>query len=123
MVLVAIVLATLVLPAGANAALFKTPSGNISCGTGPNAGTRFALVCAVLSESNARGQKLWAMRRSGRPRVFRSMSNAATEVRVLRYGQTYRGHGVRCVSRRRGLSCVNRSGRGFTLSRQRQRVF
>lgn len=119
--LVAVVVA-LLLPATAHAALFKTPSGNVSCGTGPNAGG-FAIVCTVFSEANANGQKLWAMRRRGRPRVFRSKSNAATQVRVLRYGQTYRGFGIRCRSRKRALRCDNRSGHGFSLSKERQRVF
>jgi hypothetical protein len=36
-----------------------------------------------------------------RVRVFFSMSNAPVEVRVLRYGRTYRGLGIRCASRKR----------------------
>jgi hypothetical protein len=119
----AVLLAVLSCPATASAALFKTPSGNISCGTGPNAGPRYAIVCTVFSEANLRGQKIWAMRRRGRVRVFRSQSNAAVEVRILRYGQTYQGFGVRCMSRQRGLTCRNRFEHGFFLSRQRQRVF
>jgi hypothetical protein len=109
-------------PSSASAAFFRTPSGNIICGTGPQA-FGGGVSCTVLSEANARGQKIWAMRRRGRVRVFRSRSNAPVEVRVLRYGRTYRGFGIRCVSRRRGLTCRNRSRNGFFLSRGRQRVF
>jgi hypothetical protein len=109
-------------PSSASAAFFRTPNGNIICGTGPQA-FRGGVSCTVLSEANARGQKIWAMRRRGRVRVFRSMSNAPVEVRVFRYGRTYRGFGIRCASRRRGLTCRNRSRHGFFLSRGRQRVF
>jgi hypothetical protein len=75
-------------PSSASAAFFRTPTGNIICGTGPQAfggGTS----CTVLSEANARGQRIWAMRRRGRVRVFRSRSNAPVEVRVLGYGRSY----------------------------------
>jgi hypothetical protein len=112
----------MIAPSSASAAYFRTPSGNIICGTGPQA-LRGAVSCTVLSEGDARGQKVWAMRRRGRVRVFRSNSNAPVEVRVLRYGQTYRGFGIRCASRKRGLTCRNRSRHGFFLSRERQRVF
>jgi hypothetical protein len=109
-------------PSSASAAFFRTPSGNIICGTGPQSFDG-GVSCTVLSEGNARGQKIWSMRGRGRVRVFRSMSNAPVEVRVLRYGRVYRGFGIRCASRQRGLRCRNRSRHGFFLSRQRQRVF
>jgi hypothetical protein len=35
--------------------------------------------------------------------------------RVLRYGQKFHKRGVWCTSRRKGLTCVNRSGHGWTL--------
>jgi hypothetical protein len=43
--------------------------------------------------------------------------------RVLAYGKTWRRGGFVCVSRRTGLRCANRSGHGFTLARQRWRIF
>jgi hypothetical protein len=109
----------------AEAAKFLTPSRNISCSTGPDAGPRFAIECTVFSESDARrGQKVWAMRKRGRASVHWCICNAQVEdVPVLRYGRSYRGHGVRCVSRKRGLRCTNRTHRGFFLSRQRHGVF
>jgi hypothetical protein len=90
-------------PSSASAAYFRTPSGNIVCGTGPQSFDGGASR-TVLSEGNARGEKIWSMRRRGRVRVFRSMSNAPVEVRVLRYGRIYRGFGIRCASRNGGLS-------------------
>jgi hypothetical protein len=111
----------MIAPSSASAAFFRTPSGNVICGSGPQA-LRGAVSCTVLWEGDARGQKVWAMRRRGRVRVFFSMTNAPVEVRVLRYGRIYRGFGIRCASRKRGLTCRNRSRHGFFLSRERQRV-
>ena len=109
-------------PAAASARYFETPSGNIVCGTGPQA-LRGAVSCTVLSEADARGQKVWWMRRRGNAAVFFSMTNAPVEFPALGYGRTYRGFGIRCTSRKRGLTCRNRSDHGFFLSRQRQRIF
>jgi hypothetical protein len=106
-------------PAIANAAFFKTPSENIACGTGPDALGPYAVACTAFSEANGSGQKIWAMKPRREVRVFRSQSNAAFEVPVLGYGETYRGYGITCVSRKRGLRCRNRSN----LARERQRVF
>jgi hypothetical protein len=107
----------------AQAAYFQTPSRNIVCGTGQSAFGGYAVTCTVFSEANRRGQKIWALRSRGRASVFFSMSNAPVQVRVLRYGRTYHGYGIRCTSRKLGLTCTNRSRHGFFLSRQRQRVF
>jgi hypothetical protein len=60
--------------------------------------------------------------RHGRVRVFFLQANASAEAPILRYGRTYRGFGIRCTSRMSGLRCANRSGHGFTLSRERQRT-
>jgi hypothetical protein len=50
-------------------------------------------------------------------------SNVATDLPILRYGRTWTWHGIRCTSRRTGLTCTNQAGHGFVLSRQSQRVF
>jgi hypothetical protein len=109
-------------PPSALAATFETPSGNIICATGRQA-LRGAVSCTVLSEADSRGQTVWSMRRRGRANVFRSTTNAPIENPILGYGRTYRGFGVRCTSRKRGLTCRNRSRHGFFLSRDRKRVF
>ena len=44
--------------------------------------------------------------------------------RVLAYGQTWRGrNGLRCTSAETGLTCRNKSGHGFFLSRENWRAF
>ncbi|MDP8911577.1 MAG: hypothetical protein M3M94_05875 [Actinomycetota bacterium] len=42
---------------------------------------------------------------------------------VLRYGRTWSRGGFTCRSRRAGVRCTNRSGRGFLLARERWRLF
>ena len=42
---------------------------------------------------------------------------------VLAYGKTWSRGGITCRSRITGLRCTNRSGRGFTLARERWRIF
>jgi hypothetical protein len=42
---------------------------------------------------------------------------------VLAYGKTWRRGGIVCTSRRTGLRCANRRNHGFTLARQRWRIF
>ncbi len=43
--------------------------------------------------------------------------------RVLAYGTTWAGGGLRCASAETGLTCRNRDGHGFFLSRERWRAF
>ena len=101
---------------------FNVPSGNMVCNGGPyRAG--HVLACTVFSEVSARGQKIWSMRPTGRVSVGFLKSNAATDFPTLRYGRTWNWLGIRCTSRRSGLTCRNQFGHGFALSRQAQRVF
>lgn len=101
---------------------FKVPSGNMVCNGGPYRGGH-VLACTIFSEASARGQKLWSMRPSGRVSVGFLKSNAATDFPTLRYGRSWSWLGIRCTSRRSGLTCTNQSRHGFVLSRQSQRVF
>jgi hypothetical protein len=116
-------LAALVLAPAAWAAVggFATPSRNIAC-EADRAGHTTKLSCVVFSSSGQRGEKTWWMLSTGRARVRFVQANIATEVPVLRYGRTWRQNGFTCVSRRTGLTCRNRSGHGFFLSRARQRI-
>lgn len=43
--------------------------------------------------------------------------------RVLAYGRTWSGGGIRCASASTGLTCRNKSGHGFFLSREHWRAF
>jgi hypothetical protein len=42
-------------------------------------------------------------------------------VSVLGYGKAWKGGGLRCVSAFTGLTCKNKNGHGFYLSRRRWR--
>jgi hypothetical protein len=42
---------------------------------------------------------------------------------VLGYGKTWRRNGFTCVSKPTGLTCKNQNDRGWTLSKQKQRLF
>jgi hypothetical protein len=42
---------------------------------------------------------------------------------VLGYGKTWSGGGLRCTSAFKGLTCRNKSGHGFFLSRAHWRSF
>ena len=118
---------------------FKTPSGNIVCGhsvaasareTSVECGIRSGLkpappnTCTDLDYSGKR-VGLTALGRAvpvvcaGDPGPFLFASRA----RVLAYGRTWRGGGIVCTSRRIGLTCRNRRGHGFFLSRARWRSF
>ena len=44
-------------------------------------------------------------------------------IRTLRYGRHWSGAGMRCTSRTRGLTCRNRDGHGFFLSRAHWHLF
>ena len=102
---------------------FQTPSHNIVCEADQNPNGARVLHCVVFSESGIRGQKTWSMKLTGRANVRFAVANIATEVPVLRYGRSWRWHGIRCTSRRAGLTCRNLSGHGWFLSRQVQRIF
>jgi Family of unknown function (DUF6636) len=115
---------------------FKTPSGNIVC-----AHTQPLVVCGIKS-----GLKP-APPRSGRlcnevdyqgDRVKLSVTGRASAIpcsgdagpyagesiaRVLGYGKTWSGGGIRCTSAITGLTCRNKSGHGFFLSREHWRAF
>jgi hypothetical protein len=60
----------------------------------------------------------------GRARRVCVSDSALGSRRILRYGQTQRlGRRISCTSRRAGLTCRNRDGHGFFLSRNRIRLF
>ncbi|MGZ8739995.1 MAG: DUF6636 domain-containing protein [Gaiellaceae bacterium] len=90
-------------------------------------GDRAAEVCVQLGEA-FHGESLerahlptYEDARSGLPRLLHV--ERGHRVPVLRYGRSWTWHGIRCTSRRTGLTCKNPSGHGFVLSRQLQRVF
>ena len=130
-----VVAAGAALTAGAAAApdaafeTFRTPSKNIACGY--SAGAPAFLRCDILSGLKPEPRRSCELDWTGasmRPTGRATASCAGDTVydprsRILAYGQTWRRGGFRCTSRTTGLTCTNRSGHGFFLSRQRWRLF
>jgi hypothetical protein len=96
---------------------FQTPSRNIVCN-----GSSSEIDCVVFSASPT-CQKTWSLRRVGRASLHCYYANIGTEVPVLGYGRAVSRSGMRCISRRSGLTCTNTAGHGFFVSRESQRMF
>ena len=96
---------------------FRTPSGNIVCNGGA------ASVACVVFSASPTCQKTWSLRSTGRATFRCVYANIGTDVSALAYGRSISRGGIRCVSRRTGLTCTNRSRHGFFLSRGLQRTF
>jgi uncharacterized protein DUF6636 len=124
---------------------FKTPSANIVCGYG-SFGSRAAksyVGCRIKSGLKPpppqRGPRCFGrdevfLRATGRTSTGRSICPGEPEgdagvfafesvARVLGYGKTWSGGGLRCTSASTGLTCRNKSGHGFFLSRAHWRAF
>jgi len=103
---------------------FRTPSGNIVCNRGLATTGAPGVSCVVFSASSAaRGQASWLVGPSGRARFRFVLGNIGTDVPVLPYGTSWRRYGIVCTSRSTSLTCRNRDGHGYTLSRERRRIF
>lgn len=111
---------------------FQTPSRNIYCGYyAPQGAFPATLRCDVLSGLKPAPRRTceldWtgiALSATGRAAAECAGDTVADQrLPVLRYGSTWRRGRFTCVSRRSGLTCRNRSGRGFFLSRGAWRVF
>jgi hypothetical protein len=120
---------------------FKTPSGNIVCfhSPGPKDLPQAIVVCGIKSglkpapprrpckEGGYAGDRveLFATGRAhvpacaGDPGPFVGIGRA----KVLGYGKAWSGGGLRCKSAFTGLTCRNKSGHGFFLSRAHWRPF
>ena len=108
---------------------FRTPSGQIGCfyTTGPT-----FLRCDVRYRTRFTGRRCaegeygpaFGMTPAGRAHAL-CVSDSAIEPRapVLGYGKTRRFGPYSCTSRRSGLTCTNRTGHGWTLSRSAQKLF
>ena len=125
-------------PAARNGA-FKTPSGNIVCGWSIAPDGTGSMECGVKSglkpppkpihctagDPNDKRVSLTATGRAvpvlcaGDPGPFVVEAKAS----VLGYGHTWSGGGLSCSSATTGVTCRNRVGHGFFLSRERWRTF
>jgi hypothetical protein len=120
---------------------FKTPSGNIVCGWGVGGapGSEVSMECGIKSglkpppprvhctagDPNDKRVSLTSTGRAvpvtcaGDPGPFLVEARA----KVLGYGRTWSLGGISCTSETTGLTCKNRLGHGFFLSRGRWRMF
>jgi hypothetical protein len=119
---------------------FKTPSANIVCFYVVGDADPVLIVCGIRSglkpapprrrcEEGGPVSDRVVLHATGRPEVpgcagdpgpFLGLQVGA---RVLGYGRKWNRSGLRCASAMTGLTCRNRSGHGFFLSRARSRVF
>lgn len=119
---------------------FQTPSGNIHCLgiTQITADNRDmpALECQINHSDNSKPARprprdcdlewgnRFALTHNGQAKlVCAGDTLASPNHQRLRYGETVRGAGWQCHSQADGLTCRHRNGRGFTLSRQQQKLF
>lgn len=111
-------LLTLAVPALAKDTIFPTPSKKIACRV-YDEGTGLVIRCDLyfLNDRAVR------MTRTGKARLIHVTDAIGDpKAQVLGYGTTKHVGPFTCTSRRTGLSCHNRSGHGFTVSRERQSV-
>ena len=118
---------------------FKTSSGNIVCGHSVPPDPRDTAVgCGIQSglkptprntckDLDYSGKRM-SLRASGRAVIDLCAGDPgpfllAATAPVLGYGSSWRGGGITCTSRRSGLTCRNRSGHGFFMSRARSYGF
>jgi uncharacterized protein DUF6636 len=121
---------------------FKTPSGNIVCEyffNYPSPGPSNFLRCGIGSglkpvpppgscrEGDPNIHVLW-LEPTGAMQVPRCEGDIGPfalqkSAPVLAYGRSWSGRGMSCTSAATGLTCRNKSNRGFFLSRERWRSF
>jgi Family of unknown function (DUF6636) len=111
---------------------FQTPTGNIRCMFDDTDDTPYVRCDMKFNEvqtsQRARDCDLdwggaFAVDARRAERVCHGDTLTHEEFPVLPYGATWRAAGITCVSQQSGLTCTNRKGRGFQLSRATQRIF
>jgi hypothetical protein len=121
---------------------FKTPSANIVCGYYIFIGSRASdsnVGCVIKSglrpapprrpcqDGGYAGDRVY-LSPTGHVKVPSCAGDpgalvAERDARVLGYGKTWSGGGLSCASAVTGLTCRNKSGHGFFLSRAQWRAF
>ena len=108
---------------------FRTPSGNIGCVFASGLGSPANLRCDIRTRIRPRPHRprgcdldwgdSYEMTATGRVGLTCHGDTAILpSSRVLRYGSRWAHAGFSCRSRTKGLTCRNRRGHGFFLSRQ-----
>jgi hypothetical protein len=111
-----------------NTLSFSTPSGNIDCvymesdRDVPSLRCQTEFVLNPLPPKPADCDLDWGgglrLESDGKVEVVCAGDTIAGDYAPLTYGEVWEKSGLRCVSRRRGLTCSSRNGKGFFLSRQ-----
>lgn len=127
----ALLTATALVGVSAFATEFQSPTGNIICGE--QAGE---LICHVSERTNKKPAKPrpadceldWGhefiLGKTGKPSLGCGGDYPFTgQAITLAYGKTIKGNGWQCTSAKTGMTCKNKQGRGFTLSRAKQKLF
>ena len=118
LVLALAALLALAVPAVAKDVVFKMPSKKIVCRV-YDEGQGLAIRCDLFFLND----RAVRMTRTGKARLIHVTDTIGDpHAPVLAYGTTKRAGPFTCTSRRTGLSCHNRNGHGFTVSRERQSV-
>ena len=112
---------------------FKTPSGKIACAYASVAGHANASIlrCDIRTGLKPRVKRppgchydfgsTLELRPTGPAKIGCVSDAIGRTTTVLAYGKTWHSGPYTCSSARTGLTCKNKSGRGFFLSRQRWR--
>jgi hypothetical protein len=125
-------------PAAKNGA-FKTPSGNIVCGYSIAPDGDASMECGVKSglkppphpihcQAGDPNDKRVSLTATGLARAVLCAGDPGpfvveSKAGVLGYGQTWSGGGISCTSATTGVTCRNRAGHGFFVSRDGWRLF
>jgi hypothetical protein len=110
-------------PASASAAYraFRSPTGKLGCAFYSDAQTPRTVRCEWRG-SNDRALTLQERGKTHRIKISDTVMDP--KANVLAYGHTATFGKLRCTSRRTGITCRStRSGHGFVVSVQKQRVF
>jgi hypothetical protein len=117
------VAALALVPAGASAAYraFRSPTGKLGCAFYSDAQTPRTVRCEWRG-SNDRALTLEERGKTHRIKISDTVMDP--KANVLAYGHTATFGKLRCTSRRTGITCRStRSGHGFMISVDKQRVF
>ena len=121
-------------PAHAETVNFRSPSDNIHCAYDDYDGTPYIRCDIANFTPTIRGRPAdcdldWGDAFEITPRARRGAvvchgdTVRSPDAETLPYGQSFARGGLTCLSERSGLTCRNRAGHGFSLSRARQKVF
>jgi hypothetical protein len=115
------VLAVAATPASAAIRTFKSPSGNLGCMFYSDPDVPPQVRCEWKG-SNDRAVILDETRKGKRIKVTDTVLDP--KAKVLKYGKSTRFGKLTCTSRTSGITCKSsKSGHGFSISVQKQRVF